>query len=224
MVEVVELKHFAALLKTINHHETRLVNRRKLYTVQEDGKQPSLQGSFCCKIPLFFFLFFLFFPFFKQLIQALCMRGSDSLTVKCWQMSMSSPSMLCLMLGEANSLSSCFSLFPARQRKDSTRGSAGASRVLGKLLGWSSPALLLGRLSCMCESSWHCQTLYCVLGRWGLVRSLSFWFYPLGWNCWQRWPLCQSHGWRGRLWCERFLCTPGDKSGVHPPSHLGPGQ
>lgn len=106
------------------------------------------------------------------------MRGSDSLTVKCWQMSLSSPSMLCLMLGEANSLSSCFSLFPARQRKDSTRGLAGASQVLGELLGWSSPALLLGRHSCMYESSWHCQTLCCVLGRWGLVGSWSFGFTP----------------------------------------------
>lgn len=72
-------------------------------------------------------LFPLFFPFFKQLIQALCMRGSDSLTVKCWQMSMSSQSTLFLMLGRASSLSSCFSLFPARQRKDLTRGLAGAS-------------------------------------------------------------------------------------------------
>lgn len=180
MVEAVELKHFAALLKTVNHHETGLVNRRKLYTVQEDGKQASLQGSFCCKIPFFFFPLL---SFFKQLIQALCMRGSDSLTVKCWQMSLSSPSMLCLMLGEANSLSSCFSLFPARQWKDSTRSLAGPSQVLGELLGWSSPALLLGRLSCMYESSWHCQTLCCVLGRWGLVGSWSFWFYPLSWNC-----------------------------------------
>lgn len=29
MVEAVELKHFTALLKPVNHHETGLVNRRK---------------------------------------------------------------------------------------------------------------------------------------------------------------------------------------------------
>lgn len=65
---------------------------------------------------------------FKQLIQAFCLRDSDSLTVKCWQMSASSPSMLYLTLGEANSLSSCFCLFPARQWKDS-RGDLGWSQL-----------------------------------------------------------------------------------------------
>lgn len=64
LVEAVELKRFAALLQNINHHETGLVNRRKLYTAQEDGKQPSLQCSFCCKI---LFFFFSFFPFLSSL-------------------------------------------------------------------------------------------------------------------------------------------------------------
>lgn len=130
------------------------------------------------------------------------MRSSDSLTVKCWQMSVSSPSMLCLMLGEANSLSSCFSLFPARQRKDSTRGLAGAAKYWGN--SWDGVALLCswaGTLACV-QVLGIANTLYCVWGRWGLGRSLSFWFYPLGWNCWQHWPLCQSHGWRGWLCCE----------------------
>lgn len=76
---------------------------------------------------------------FKQLIQAFCLRDSDSLTVKCWQMSASSPSMPYLMLGEANSLSSCFCLFPARQWKDS-RGNLGWSQPSTQRCSWGGAA------------------------------------------------------------------------------------
>lgn len=76
---------------------------------------------------------------FKQLIQAFCLRDSDSLTVKCWQMSTSSPSMPYLMLGEANSLGSCFCLFPARQWKDS-RGNLGWSQPSTQRCSWGGAA------------------------------------------------------------------------------------